>query len=84
MSLTIVSFPERLRLLRAKVNLTQVKFAKALGISRQTINTVERGRWPTPELIEQIDQTFGIDLKSPDFYNKLEQLEPPENLPEAA
>lgn len=75
-----ISFPNRLRLLRAQVYLSQEQFALALGFSRQTVNTIERGRLPTQEFIERVEKIFGIDLNSTNFYNELAHV----NLPEAA
>ena len=50
----------RLRVLRAEHNLSQADLAARLGVSRQTINAIETGRYlPSLPLALRIGQLFG-------------------------
>ena len=50
----------RLRVLRAECNWSQSKLAGRLGVSRQTVNAVERGKYdPSLPLAFKIARVFG-------------------------
>ena len=50
----------RLKVARAEVDLTQEELAKRIGVSRQTINAVESGRYvPSTVLALKMAQVFG-------------------------
>ena len=50
----------RLKVARAEMDLTQEELAKRIGVSRQTINAVESGRYvPSTVLALQTAQVFG-------------------------
>ena len=50
----------RLKVARAEANLTQEELAKRIGVSRQTINAVESGRYvPSTVLALKMAQVFG-------------------------
>ena len=50
----------RLKVARAEMNLTQEELAKRIGVSRQTINAVESGRYvPSTVLALKMAQVFG-------------------------
>jgi putative transcriptional regulator len=49
-----------LKVLRAQLNITQEELAAAIGVTRKTINTIERGRF-TPSTI--------LALKLAGFFN---------------
>ena len=59
-----MSFPERLRLLREEIDLTQNELAKFLSISRQSVSNYEKGtRFPNdPHLILKISQFFNVSV----------------------
>ncbi len=45
---------------RAKKNLTQEQLANAIGVSRQTINSIEKGKYiPSTLLALKLSQVFG-------------------------
>ena len=60
----------RLRVLRAEREWSQADLASALGVSRQTVNAIENGRYdPSLPLAFAIARTFGLrieDVFSPD------------------
>lgn len=65
----------RLRELRARHNLTQEELALRVGVSRQTINALERGRYNpsvqvalllAQELGEPVEAIFWLERSSPD------------------
>jgi putative transcriptional regulator len=48
---------------RAKKNLTQAKLAELVGVSRQTINSMELGKYvPSTVLALRLSQVFGISV----------------------
>lgn len=50
----------KLKLERASKNLTQDDLAKLIGVSRQTINSIEKGRYiPSTLLSLKISKVFG-------------------------
>ena len=50
----------RLKVARAEADLTQEELAKLIGVSRQTINAVESGRYvPSTVLALKMAQVFG-------------------------
>lgn len=54
----------RLRLLRAERGLSQADLASALGVSRQTVNAVETGRFdPSLPLAFAIARTFSLRIE---------------------
>jgi len=49
---------------RAKKNITQEQLAELVGVTRTTINFVERGRWvPSTVLALKIAQVFGAPFE---------------------
>ena len=56
-------FSDRLRQLRTVKGLSQLDFAKQLGISKSSVNMYERGeREPNFELLEAIADYFNVDM----------------------
>lgn len=50
----------RLKVERAELNLTQEELAKRIGVSRQTINSIEKNRYvPSTILALKLSQVFG-------------------------
>lgn len=57
-----------LKVWRAKRNITQEKLAKALGVTRQTINSIEKGKYsPSLELAFKLAGYF--DCRIDDIFN---------------
>lgn len=55
----------RLKVLRAERNWSQADLAEALGVSRQTVNALETGRYdPSLPLAFKIARTFGQPIES--------------------
>ena len=53
-----------LRVLRAEQDWTQADLAKRLGVSRQTINVIENGKYdPSLELAFRIARLFGRPIE---------------------
>jgi putative transcriptional regulator len=53
-----------LKVRRARMDLTQAELADALGVTRQTINAVERGRYdPSLELAFELAAFFDCDIE---------------------
>ena len=51
----------RIRVARAEVRMTQQQLADATGVSRQTINAIESGKFvPSTVLALKIAATFGL------------------------
>ena len=49
----------RLKIERAELNLTQEELAKKIGVSRQTINSIEKNRYvPSTILALKLSQVF--------------------------
>ena len=54
----------RLRVLRAERNWTQEELAARLGVSRQTVNAIETGRYdPSLPLAFRIAGVFGLRIE---------------------
>ena len=54
----------RLKVARAEIDLTQEELAKRIGVSRQTINAVESGRYvPSTVLALKMSQVFGKSVE---------------------
>ena len=54
----------RLRVLRAERGWSQVELAEALGVSRQTVNALENGRYdPSLPLAFKLGRTFGMPIE---------------------
>ena len=54
----------RLKVLRAERDWTQADLALAVGVSRKTINTIERGVFaPSAVLALRIARTFGVAVE---------------------
>lgn len=54
----------RLRVLRAEQNWSQAELGDRLGVSRQTINAIERGRYdPSLPLAFAIARLFGQNIE---------------------
>ncbi len=54
----------RLKVLRAERNWSQADLAEALGVSRQTVNALETGRYdPSLPLAFRIARTFGLRIE---------------------
>lgn len=55
----------RLKVLRAERNWSQADLAEALGVSRQTVNALETGRYdPSLPLAFKIGKVFGQPIES--------------------
>ena len=55
----------RLRVLRAERGWSQAELAARLGVSRQTVNAIEAGRYdPSLPLAFQIAATFGMSIEA--------------------
>jgi putative transcriptional regulator len=53
-----------LRVLRAKHDLTQAELAEQLGVSRQTVNAIETGKYdPSLPLAFKIARMFGLTIE---------------------
>lgn len=67
----------RLRVLRAEHDWSQAELAERLGVSRQTINAVETGKYePSLTLAFKMAQLFGMrieDIFQPDGEAKIPQ-----------
>jgi putative transcriptional regulator len=56
----------RLPVWRARTEVTRAGLAEAVGVSRQTINAVERGRSdPSPELVFALADFFDCAVEEP-------------------
>ncbi|NQZ43779.1 MAG: helix-turn-helix transcriptional regulator [Flavobacteriaceae bacterium] len=52
-----------LKVQRAMKNLTQEQLAKLLGVSRQTMNSIEKNRYvPSTELALKLSKVFGVSV----------------------
>ena len=59
-----MSFGERLRRRREEKGMTQQQLAALLGVSRQTIISLESGKYnPSILLAHKIAQTFGVHIE---------------------
>lgn len=54
----------RLRVLRAEKEMTQAQLAEETGVSRQTINAIEKGKFdPSLPLAFKISRLFGLAIE---------------------
>ncbi|MFQ5927425.1 MAG: helix-turn-helix transcriptional regulator [Terriglobia bacterium] len=69
----------RLRVLRAECNWSQAELAERVGVSRQTVNAVETGKYdPSLPLAFKMARLFGKPIEeifSPDETEKAEMAE---------
>jgi putative transcriptional regulator len=60
----------RLRVLRAERNWSQLELAERLGVSRQTVNALENGRYdPSLPLAFRIARLFGLRIEDVFIYD---------------
>ncbi|RLJ01489.1 MAG: transcriptional regulator [Candidatus Aenigmatarchaeota archaeon] len=60
----------RLKVYRAMFNLTQEELAKKLGVSRQTIIAIEKGKYdPSLKLAFKITRLFGVKIEDIFIYD---------------
>ena len=60
----------RIRVLRAEKNLTQGDLADAVGVSRQTINAIEKEKFdPSLPTAFRIAQLFGLPIEAVFLYD---------------
>lgn len=53
----------RLKIERAILDITQEELAKKIGVSRQTINSIEKNRYvPSTELALRLSKVFGKNV----------------------
>ncbi len=61
----------RLKVYRAMYNLTQEELAKKLGVSRQTIIAIEKGKYdPSLKLAFKIARLFGVKIEDIFIYDE--------------
>ena len=61
----------RLRVLRAERNWSQLDLAERLGVSRQTVNALENGRYdPSLPLAFRIARLFGLRIEDVFLYEE--------------
>ena len=62
----------RLRELREEKGLTQEELAKALGVTRQTVIAIEKGRYdPSLRLAFKIARFFGVKIEDIFIYEEV-------------
>ena len=60
-----------LRICRARKDITQGELADAVGVSRQTIISIEKGKYdPSLELAFKMADYFGVSIEDIFIYNK--------------
>ncbi len=60
-----------LRVWRARKDITQGQLADAVGVSRQTIISIEKGKYdPSLELAFKMADYFGVSIEDIFIYNK--------------
>ncbi len=63
----------RLRVLRAEFNWTQEELARQLGVSRQTINAIETGKYdPSLPLAFKVARLFGKQIEQIFLFDEAE------------
>lgn len=61
----------RIKEYRAKLNLTQEKLAEMVGVRRETIIFLEKGKYnPSLRLAHDISQIFGADIEDLFIFNE--------------
>ena len=69
----MTSIKTRLRVLRAEREWSQAKLAAEVGVTRQTINSVEKGRYnPNLRLAFKIARAFGKRIEEVFLYGEIE------------
>ena len=64
MDLSQVSVKNRLKVLRAENNWSQAELADRLGVSRQTVNAIETGKYdPSLDLAFRLANLFGLRIE---------------------
>jgi len=67
----------RLRVLRAEREWSQAQLAAQVGVSRQAINSIEKGRYhPNLQLAFKIARAFGKQTEDVFSYKESEEFEP--------
>jgi putative transcriptional regulator len=75
----VLTMRNRLKLLRAERDWSQAHLAEALGVSRQTTNALENGRYdPSLPLAFSISRLFGLPIEQIFFPD---DVEPPSGTP---
>ena len=70
----MTSIKTRLRVLRAEREWSQAKLAVRMGVSRQTINSIEKGRYqPNLRLAFKIARAFGKRVEDVFVYSEAEK-----------
>jgi putative transcriptional regulator len=60
-----ISMKNRLKVFRAERDWSQAQLADQVGVSRQTINAVETGKYdPSLPLAFKLAQTFGVTIEA--------------------
>jgi putative transcriptional regulator len=68
-------FKTRLRVLRAEREWSQANLASHVGVSRQTINSIEKGRFhPNLSLTFKIARVFGKQIEDVFIYGIFERI----------
>lgn len=61
----------RLKILRAEKNITQEETAQKLGVSRQTIISIEKGKYsPSIDLAFKIAKLFSVSIEDVFIYEE--------------
>ena len=69
----------RIKVYRAMHDLTQEGLANELGVTRQTILAIEKGKYdPSLELAFKIARFFGVTIEESFIYDSVPGLKPPE------
>lgn len=70
----------RIKVARAEKNISQADLAEQIGVSRQTINSIETGRYiPSTVLALKIARTFGGPVESFFFLDETDAPIPQES-----
>lgn len=66
----------RLRILRAEHNLSQEQLSQKVGIARQTIHSIEKGKYtPNLELAFRIARAFNANIEDVFIYEEQDVLQ---------